>query len=176
MTAGRPKLYEGVTCSREGCDRPAKTRGLCNNHIVTYYNRQRGISELTPSIVDIPKAVLLYEAGYSYAQIGQVFGVGREWIRQKLAGHVTPRKSWGQPKSADNSEHIPEFDKTTHRRCWECKQIKERSEFHKSRQRGSDGNAHICKICKVERAKKGNAAARRSKKNAAAFAAKWPSQ
>ncbi len=172
---GRTKLYEGVTCSAEGCEESAKSKGLCDRH----YKQQRYVPRpkkepkvyqkkgLRQSSVNVEQAKTLYEAGYTYGEIGQVFGVTRERVRQKLKGIITKRPS--VPKPPKPEKPAPEFDKTTHRKCCICKEVKAVTEFSRCSNKYHYGYQTICKPCKAARMR----ASYRAKKNAAAFVEKW---
>lgn len=110
-----------ATCSQDGCDRSAKTRGLCGPH----YHRYR-CDRLVCSIEGCGKP-----------------GFGRGWCTQ----HYTRWQRYGDPL-AELTRQPPrspeDYDKP--KRCARCKVIKPAAEFGRNKSR-PDGRAPYCFGC-----------------------------
>ena len=65
--------WKGVTCSVEGCDKPAKCKGMCNSH----YNKQRWADGVRPPSVNPASrrdAHLRHRYGISLAEYQRILG------------------------------------------------------------------------------------------------------
>lgn len=150
----RPSFWNGKQCFVDGCEEPAKSRGVCKTHYAKFNRHGSVAKHRRPTFAEVRRqaiadAVITLVQAKILPSTASPQVVADALDLQPADLHAALARRRGKHR-----EDLPRanVDRRTfppgHKRCSKCKKVKPLHDFH-SDCNSVDGHYHMCASCKI---------------------------